>query len=113
VVPILWIHSKFALTIASQLENLPASAAQVDSDSVFSNSPVIVLSANTSSPRRFEGHAAIAARLPQGQHVVAKNSNHWIMQAESHLVMYAIVEVASHVTDASPSRRSAAVASGR
>jgi pimeloyl-ACP methyl ester carboxylesterase len=110
LVPILWIHSKFALTIASQLENLPASAARVDSHGVFSNSPVILLSANTSSPRRFEGHAAIAARLPQGQHVIAKNSDHWIMQAESHLVVDAIVEVASHVADPSPSHNSAAVA---
>jgi hypothetical protein len=53
---------------------------------------------------------ALLARLPRGQHVVAKNSNHWIMQAESRLVVDAIVEVASHVADASPSRRSAAVA---
>jgi pimeloyl-ACP methyl ester carboxylesterase len=108
MVSIHWIHGKFALTIASQLENLPASAAHVDSHGVFSSSPAIVLSANTSSPRRFEGHAAIAPCLPRGQHVVAKNSNHWITQAESRLVVYAIVEVASHVADASPSRRSAA-----
>lgn len=112
MVPIHWIHSKFALTIASQLEHFPASAAQVDSHGVFSNAPVIVLSANSSSPHRFDGHAAIAARLPQGQHVVAKNSNHWIMQAELHLVVDAIVDVASHVADASPPLRSTTVASG-
>ncbi|MGA2421235.1 MAG: alpha/beta fold hydrolase [Candidatus Acidiferrum sp.] len=112
LVPILWIHSKFALTIASQLENLPTSAAQVDSHGVFSDSPCIVLSASTSSPRRSEGHAAIADRLPQGQHIVAKNSNHWIMPAESRLVLDAIVEVASQVADA-PIRRSRTVASGR
>jgi pimeloyl-ACP methyl ester carboxylesterase len=113
MVPILWIHSKFALTIASQLENLPASAEQVDSHGVFSDSPVILLSASTSSPRRFEGHAAIAARLPEGRHVIAENSNHWIMQAESRLVLDVIVEVASHVADASSPRSSTAVAAGR
>jgi hypothetical protein len=38
----------------------------------------------------------MAARLPLGQHVLAENSNHWIMQEEPDLVVHAVEQVAKY-----------------
>jgi len=90
---VFWVQPKFALTIASQLENLPASAASVAQFTNFSDKPVIILSARTAPERRRTEHAAIAARLPHGEHVLAGKSNHWIMQEDPDLVIRAIEKV--------------------
>jgi pimeloyl-ACP methyl ester carboxylesterase len=91
---VFWIQPKFALTIASQLENLPASAGQTGQlDSSF-DKPVIILSASNAPEHRIKEHAAMAARLPLGKHILAAKSNHWIMQAEQDLVIEAIQGIA-------------------
>ena len=90
---VFWVQPKFALTIDSQLENLPASAASVAQFTNFSDKPVIILSARTAPERRRTEHAAIAARLPHGEHVLAGKSNHWIMQEDPDLVIRAIEKV--------------------
>jgi pimeloyl-ACP methyl ester carboxylesterase len=91
---IFWVHEKFALTIASQLENLPASASRVAEFRVFCDKPVVILSARTAPEHRQREHAAMARTLPLGQHVLANNSNHWIMQEQPELVLRAIDHVA-------------------
>jgi pimeloyl-ACP methyl ester carboxylesterase len=91
---VFWVQPKFALTIASQLENLPISAATVAEFTNFSDKPVVILSARTAPERRQRQHAQIAARLPQGVHVLAGNSNHWIMQEDPDLVLRAIEKAA-------------------
>jgi pimeloyl-ACP methyl ester carboxylesterase len=91
---VFWIQPKFALTIASQLENLPISSATVAQFANFSDKPVVILSARTAPERRQREHARIAARLPRGEHVLAVNSNHWIMQEDPDLVLRAIEKAA-------------------
>jgi pimeloyl-ACP methyl ester carboxylesterase len=91
---VFWVQPKFALTIASQLKNLPASAASVAQFAHFSGKPVAILSARTAPEHRRQEHAAMAARLPQGEHVLAGDSNHWIMQEQPGLVLRAIEKVA-------------------
>jgi pimeloyl-ACP methyl ester carboxylesterase len=91
---VFWIQEKFAVTIASQLENLPVSAARVAELGSSCDKLVVILSARTSPPRRREEHAAIARRLPRGVHVLAEKSNHWIMWEEPDLVIRAIQTVA-------------------
>jgi pimeloyl-ACP methyl ester carboxylesterase len=91
---VFWIQPKFALTIASQLENLPLSAKQAGKYEKFCEKRVIFLSAGSASVRRKEGHAATAARLPLGEHVVVGESNHWIMQNHPELVIRAIQSIA-------------------
>jgi pimeloyl-ACP methyl ester carboxylesterase len=88
-----WVQEKFALTIASQLENLPVSAAQIAERDSVRDKPVVILSARTAPERRREEHAAAAARAPLGSHVIAGKSNHWIMQDEPELVIRAIERV--------------------
>ncbi len=93
---VFWVQPKFALTIASQLENLPASAASAGQFANFSDKPVVILSACTAPEHLRREHAAMAARLPQGEHVLAGDSNHWIMQEQPELVIRAIEKVAKH-----------------
>lgn len=87
---VFWVQPKFAVTIASQLETLAASASRVGKLNSFCNKPVVILSAETASLRRREAHAAMAKRLPLGIHVLVKKSNHWIMQNEPDLVIDAV-----------------------
>jgi pimeloyl-ACP methyl ester carboxylesterase len=98
---VFWVNEKFALTIASQLENLPVSAARIAELNVFCEKPVVILSARTSSKHRQNEHAAMARRLPLGEHVLADNSNHWIMQKHPDLVIRAIESVVTHQKGAS------------
>ena len=91
---VFWVQPKFALTIASQLENLPTSAASVGQFANFSDKPVAILSARTAPERRRLEHASMAGRLPQGEHVLAGKSNHWIMQEDPDLLIRAIEKVA-------------------
>jgi pimeloyl-ACP methyl ester carboxylesterase len=90
---VFWIQPKFAVTIASQLENLPASAVRVARCGVFCDKPVVILSARTAPEHRRREHVAIAQLLPSGQHVLAEQSNHWIMQEQPELVLQAITRV--------------------
>jgi len=90
---IFWIQPKFALTIASQLENLPLNAKQVGRYETFCDKKVVFLTAGSASVRRRDGHAAIVARLPFGERVLVGQSNHWIMQNDSELVIRAIESV--------------------
>lgn len=96
---IFWVQEKFALTIASQLENLPYSAARAARlDGPF-DKPVVILSASTAPENRRKEHAAMAARLPLGEYVLAGRSNHWIMQSQPELVIHAIGQVAAHLEE--------------
>lgn len=90
---VFWVLEKFALTVASQLENLPVSAAQIGERDSACDKPVVILSARTAPEHRRKEHAAMARRLPLGSYVVAEKSNHWIMQDEPELVIRAIERV--------------------
>lgn len=96
---IFWVQEKFALTIASQLENLPKSAARAARLNGPADKPVVILSASTAPEKRRREHAAMAARLPLGRYVAADGSNHWIMQSEPELVIGAIRKVAAHLEE--------------
>jgi pimeloyl-ACP methyl ester carboxylesterase len=90
---IFWVQPKFALTIASQLENLPANAARLAALQHIPEQPIVILSARTAPAHRRKEHAAMAARCPRGTHILAENSNHWIMQEQPELVLQAIESV--------------------
>jgi len=87
---VFWLQPKFALTIASQLENLPRSANAAGEPAVFSYKPVVILTAGSASETRREAHARMAALLPNALHSVAKRSAHWIMQDQPEIVVSAI-----------------------
>ena len=90
---IFWVQPKFALTIASQLENLPVSAKQVGKFAPFCDKRVVILTANSASARRREAHSDIARKLPCAENILVSHSNHWIMQNDLALVLGAIRSV--------------------
>lgn len=96
---VFWVQEKFALTIASQLENLPYSAAQAAQFDGRYDKPVVILSAGTASEMRRKEHAAMAAHLPMGDYVLAGGSNHWMMQSQPELVIRAIQKVAADLDE--------------
>jgi len=87
---VFWLQPKFALTIASQLENLPRSAQAAVETAAFSDKPVVILTAGSASETRREAHARMAALLPNAMHAVAKRSAHWIMRDEPELLARAL-----------------------
>jgi pimeloyl-ACP methyl ester carboxylesterase len=90
--PVFWIQAKFCRTIASQLERLPESAGQVDAAATV-DQPLTIISAANIPPRRLREHRAIAARSPQGRHILAERSGHWITEDQPELVVEAILEI--------------------
>lgn len=109
---IFWTQEKFALTIASQLENLPASAARIGELHHVFDKPVVILSASTAPENRRNEHAAMASRLTLGEHVFAAQSNHWIMQHQPELVVRAIEKVVAQMTKRQDRSLAAAPSSG-
>lgn len=90
---VFWVQEKFCTTIASQLENLLGAAARVAELGNFSDKPVAILSASSIPSHRLEEHIAMARRLPNGRHILAAKSSHWIMQDQPELVIEAIEEI--------------------
>lgn len=95
--PVFWVQAKFTATIASQLENLPMSAAQVfESNQTLEDKPLIVISAADTSSSRREEHVAIAALSSAGKQVTAERSGHWVMFDQPELVHDSIRSVVEH-----------------
>lgn len=90
--PVFWTQAKFCRVIASQLASLPASASEVIEAGRI-DKPLTVISANNVSPQRLEHHKAIAARSPQGRHIVAARSGHWVTEDQPELVVASILEL--------------------
>ena len=104
---VFWVLPKFTETIASQLENLPRSAAQVEVAEELTGKAVTVISAaNTPAARKVE-HVAIAGLSIYGKHVTAMQSGHWVMTDEPELVLEAIQEMIARTRE--PSVASAGV----
>jgi pimeloyl-ACP methyl ester carboxylesterase len=90
--PVFWTQEKFCRVIASQLANLPESATQVLVAGAL-DKPLTVISANNISAQRLEHHKAIAAGSPQGRHVLAERSGHWVTEDQPELVLESILEL--------------------
>lgn len=105
--PVFWTQAKFCHVIASQLASLPESAAQVIEAGAVDR-PLTVISANNVSTQRLEHHKAIAARSPQGRHIVAERSGHWVTEHEPELVVESILELVKSARVKSEAGREAA-----
>ena len=85
-----WTQPKFFRTIASQLQSLPESAAQVAEAGSLSDLPLVVLSASNPSAERLADQEAAARLSLSGKHLIASNSGHWIQLDQPELVIHAI-----------------------
>jgi pimeloyl-ACP methyl ester carboxylesterase len=103
--PVFWVQPKFTETIASQLENLPSSAAQVTAAEDLEGKAITIISAADTPAERKAAHNATARLSSRGKHVIAKRSSHWVMTDEPELVLEEIREMIARVRE--PSVRSA------
>jgi pimeloyl-ACP methyl ester carboxylesterase len=92
--PVFWVQPKFALTIASQLENLPVGAVSAGRLDAICDKKVVILTADSASERRRNGHAELAKSLPRAEHIFVPKSGHWIAHDEQELVIRAVRTIA-------------------
>ncbi len=97
IIAALWTQPKFFDAIVGQAEALPQSAAQVAATGDYGDIPLVVLSANSSSPSQMREHESLAHLSSQGKHVVASKGGHWIQLDEPDLVIESIREVVESV----------------
>ena len=93
----MWTQPKFFDAIVGQAEALPQSAAQVAATGDYGDIPLVVLSANSSSPSQMQEHECLAHLSSQGKHVVASKGGHWIQLDEPYLVIESIRQVVESV----------------
>lgn len=93
LIVVFWTQPKFYEAVASQVEYLPQSAAQVASTSGFGDIPLVVLSASNPSPDRLLELEAAAHLSSNGKLVIASKSGHWIPLDQPSAVTDAVREV--------------------
>jgi len=101
VVSLFWLQPRFYRTLASQIESLSESAAQV-TGAGRESWPFVVLSSGRTEPRRRAEQEALAGSSPRGKFVSVPASGHWIQLDRPDTVVAAIREV---VEAARPLRR--------
>jgi pimeloyl-ACP methyl ester carboxylesterase len=102
---VFWVQPKFTETIASQLENLPRSAAQVAAAEDLEGKAITIISAADTPEERKAAHNATARLSSGGKHVIATRSGHWVMTDEPEVVLGEIREMIARMRE--PSVRSA------
>ena len=88
-----WVQPKFYEALASQLQSLPESAAQVAETGPYGDIPLIVISAGNADTARTREHLACVGLSTKGKHVVALAGDHWIQLEQPELVVEVIREV--------------------
>ena len=88
-----WTQPKFYEALASQIEAIYESAAQVASTGRYEDMPLTVLSAGNSGPVQLARHEAMARLSARGRHIIASKSGHWIPVDQPELVVEAIRQV--------------------
>lgn len=89
-----WVQPKFYEAMASQIEAMPESAAQVlRAGDRLEGKPVVVISAANTEPARLAEQMAIARLSSQGKLLVARGSGHWVQLDDPALVTGAILGV--------------------
>ena len=95
----LWSEPRSLSALASLIENVPASAADVASLLLPSDLPRVVLTAANAPKEQRRFHERLAARSTRGRHVVASKSGHWIPLEEPELIIEACREVIAAVRE--------------
>jgi pimeloyl-ACP methyl ester carboxylesterase len=89
----IWTQPRFYLSLASQIQHMPESAAQVAATAIAPDLPLIVLSASSLPVKEIEQHRQLAAASRRGQHRVVAECGHWIQLDRPETVIEAIAEV--------------------
>ena len=93
----IWVQPKFFEALASEMECLPESAAQVAASGAYGDMPLVVLSPGDATTAKTMEQEAVARLSSNGKIIVAPNSGHWIQLDQPQVVIDAIREVLQSV----------------
>jgi len=85
-----WCQPKCFRAMAGHLRVLKEAATFISSLSALPGVPLVVISSGELPPDRIEEHREFARLSPEGRHVVATRSDHWVQFDEPELVVDAI-----------------------
>ena len=89
----IWVQPKFFEALASEMDCLPESAAQVAASGDCGAIPLVVLSAGDPTTAKMIEQEAVARLSSNGKIIVVPNSGHWIQLDQPQFVIDAIREV--------------------
>ena len=93
MVQAIWCQPKCFRAMADHLAALEETTAVVRSVASLPDVPLVILSADDQPPETLSKHQGLARLSPQGRHLVASNSGHWIQFDRPDLVAAAIEDV--------------------
>jgi pimeloyl-ACP methyl ester carboxylesterase len=93
VVQALWCQPKCFPAMADHLRVLQDAAASAAEAGPIGDVPLVVISSADQTPDVMAAHEALARGSPQGRHVVASSSSHWVQFDEPELVIETIREM--------------------
>lgn len=85
-----WTQPRFFEALGSQIETMETTAREVEELDVYPDVPFVTISATRDEPWYLGRQIGLARRFPQGEHVRADHSGHWIPIDEPETVVRAI-----------------------
>ncbi len=92
-----WVQAKYYSSLASQIQHMPESAAQVAETGFQADLPLIVLSAESMPKDEMERNVSLSRRSSRGRHEIVENSGHWVPLDRPDAVVRAVKEVLAEV----------------
>ena len=93
----IWVQPKFFEALASEIECLPESAAQVAATGDYGDIPLVILSAGNPTAAQTMEQEEVARLSSKGKIIVVPNSGHWIQLDQPRFVIDDIREVPSRL----------------
>jgi pimeloyl-ACP methyl ester carboxylesterase len=93
----LWCQPKCFRAMAEHLAALAPTAAAAAAVTSLPDVPLVVISGGDQPPATLARHQELARLSPQGRHIVALKSGHWIQFDEPDLVVAAVRDVVDRV----------------
>ena len=93
MVQAIWCQPKCFRAMADHLAALEETTALVRTVASLPDVPLVIISADDQTPETISKHRQLACLSPQGRHLVASHSGHWIQFDRPDLVVAAIRDV--------------------
>lgn len=102
----LWCRPKCFRAMAEHMASLEQTAATVGAITALPDVPLVVISSGERPAEEIDRHRQLARLSPQGRHIIAARSGHWIQFDEPELVVQTIHDIVASqkMTIASPAR---------
>jgi len=89
----LWCRPKCFRAMAEHMASLEQTAAMVGGITALPDVPLVVISSSERPAEEIDRHRQLARLSPQGRHIIAERSGHWIQFDEPELVVQTIRDI--------------------